>query len=87
MALGAGGSSGAARARGFWGVSALKKLPGEIAFCQMPQGVAPLAPLEALLASLSANNNYRLVRIVGAGHFFDDQLKELMQTITDFVTG
>lgn len=49
--------------------------------------IAPLAPLEEFLESLPANNNYRLVRIAGAGHFFDEQLKDLMQTITDFVTG
>jgi alpha/beta superfamily hydrolase len=47
--------------------------------------IAPLAPLEELLNSLPHENNYRLVRIPGAGHFFDDQLKDLMRAITDFV--
>jgi len=48
--------------------------------------VAPLAPLEEFLATLPADSNHRLVKIVSAGHFFDDQASELMQTIKDFVT-
>ena len=47
--------------------------------------IAPLIPLEELLSKLPANSNYRLMRINGAGHFFDDQAGELMQTIKDFV--
>jgi len=48
--------------------------------------IAPLAPLEELLAALPAGNDYRLARIAGAGHFFDDQLDELMQAIADYVS-
>lgn len=48
--------------------------------------IAPLAPLLELLDQLPADNNFRLVRIAGAGHFFDDQLTELMQVIADYVT-
>lgn len=47
--------------------------------------IAPLAPLEELLSKLPANGNHRLMRINGAGHFFDDQAGELIQTIQDFV--
>jgi alpha/beta superfamily hydrolase len=47
--------------------------------------VAPLAPLEELLAKLPANSNFQLERIAGAGHFFDDQASELMQAIKRFV--
>lgn len=46
--------------------------------------IAPLAPLEELLGQLPVSN-YRLVRIAGAGHFFDDHASELMQSIKDFV--
>jgi len=48
--------------------------------------LAPLAPLEELLATLPADNDYRLARIAGAGHFFDDHLNELMQAIADYVS-
>ncbi len=48
--------------------------------------IAPLAPLERLLEALAPDQDLRLVRIEGAGHFFDDQLDELMQAIADFVT-
>ncbi|HQR34703.1 MAG TPA: alpha/beta fold hydrolase [Blastocatellia bacterium] len=47
--------------------------------------IAPLAPLEEFLAKLPANSSHQLVSIAGAGHFFDDQANELMQTIKDFV--
>ena len=47
--------------------------------------IAPLAPLEEFLAKLPANSNHQLVSLAGAGHFFDDQANELMQTIKDFV--
>jgi alpha/beta superfamily hydrolase len=47
--------------------------------------IAPLAPLEEFLTSLPASSNHQLVRIPGAGHFFDDQAEELMQTIKNFV--
>lgn len=43
--------------------------------------IAPLAPLEARLARLPANVAWRLARIEGAGHFFDDHLDELMRVI------
>lgn len=45
--------------------------------------IAPLAPLEERLARLPANVSYRLVRIEGAGHFFDDRLDELMRVIEE----
>ncbi|HMV87394.1 MAG TPA: alpha/beta fold hydrolase [Blastocatellia bacterium] len=47
--------------------------------------IAPLAPLEAFLGELPASSNHRLVRIAGAGHFFDDQAEELMKAVKDFV--
>lgn len=47
--------------------------------------IAPLEPLEEFLAKLPANSNHRLVSIAGAGHFFDDQAAELMQTIKEFI--
>lgn len=46
--------------------------------------IAPLQPLELLLNKLPANCDYRLKVIEGAGHFFDDHARELMQTIRDF---
>ncbi|MGE0131064.1 MAG: alpha/beta hydrolase [Blastocatellales bacterium] len=46
--------------------------------------IAPLAPLEEFLATLPADSNFRIERITGAGHFFDDQAVELMQAIKDF---
>jgi alpha/beta superfamily hydrolase len=45
--------------------------------------IAPLGPLEARLEKLPATCPWRLVRIPGAGHFFDDRLNEL----TDAVRG
>ena len=47
--------------------------------------VAPLAPLRKLLAQLPSGSPHELVTIAGAGHFFDDQLPELMQVIKDYV--
>jgi len=47
--------------------------------------VAPLAPLEEFLATLPANSNFRIERIAGAGHFFDDRASELMQAVRNFV--
>ncbi|MGE0886965.1 MAG: alpha/beta hydrolase [Blastocatellales bacterium] len=47
--------------------------------------IAPFAPLKELLDELPANRDYRLKVIEGAGHFFDDQAQELMQTIRNFV--
>ena len=47
--------------------------------------IAPLEPLEAVLNSLPTETNYHLVRIAGAGHFFDEHLKDLMKAITDFI--
>jgi hypothetical protein len=49
--------------------------------------VAPLAPLEEFLAALPPDNNLRVERIAGAGHFFDDHAVELMQAVKDFVGG
>ena len=46
--------------------------------------IAPLAPIEALIESLPAENNSYLIKIEGAGHFFDDTLDALMEIITDF---
>jgi hypothetical protein len=48
--------------------------------------IAPLAPLEELLHSLPPENDCRLVTLAGAGHFFDDQLDELMVVVTEFAT-
>ncbi|MCI0387921.1 MAG: alpha/beta fold hydrolase [Acidobacteria bacterium] len=48
--------------------------------------LAPLDPLEEFLNKLPASSDHRLVRIAGAGHFFDDQADELMQAIKSFVT-
>lgn len=48
--------------------------------------IAPLPPLEEFLTKLPANSDHKLVRIAGAGHFFDDHANELMQTIKDFVS-
>ncbi|MFN0122859.1 MAG: alpha/beta hydrolase [Blastocatellia bacterium] len=47
--------------------------------------VATLPPLTELLDQLPPDHNHRLARIAGAGHFFDDQLPELMQVIADYV--
>jgi alpha/beta superfamily hydrolase len=47
--------------------------------------IAPLAPLEEFLATLPPDNNFRIERIAGAGHFFDDHAVELTQAIKDFV--
>lgn len=66
----------------------------ELAACHKPRlfihgaqdDVAPLAPLERLLHQLPSDNDFRLVRIAGAGHFFDHQLAELRQAIADYMT-
>jgi alpha/beta superfamily hydrolase len=47
--------------------------------------VAPLAPLEEFLSTLPAGSDFELVRIAGAGHFFDNHAVELMRAIKDFV--
>jgi alpha/beta superfamily hydrolase len=47
--------------------------------------VAPLAPLEEFLSTLPAGGDFELVRIAGAGHFFDNHAVELMRAIKDFV--
>lgn len=47
--------------------------------------LAPLAPLRELLAQLPANSPHKLVTIAGAGHFFDEQLPELMCVIKEYV--
>jgi alpha/beta superfamily hydrolase len=47
--------------------------------------IAPLAPLEEFLTTLSAGSDFKLERIAGAGHFFDNHAGELMKTIKDFV--
>ena len=46
--------------------------------------IAPLAPIEELILSLPPENNCHLIKIEGAGHFFEDKLDELMQVVTDF---
>jgi alpha/beta superfamily hydrolase len=48
--------------------------------------IAPLAPLLALLGEIPASSPHELVTIRGAGHFFDDQLPELMQVIKNHVS-
>ncbi|MBI1762501.1 MAG: alpha/beta fold hydrolase [Acidobacteria bacterium] len=48
--------------------------------------IAPLAPLVELLEQVPASSPQQLVTIAGAGHFFDEQLPQLMQVIKDFVT-
>jgi uncharacterized protein len=47
--------------------------------------IAPLAPLVELLERIPASSPHKLVTIAGAGHFFDDQLPELMQVIKTHV--
>jgi alpha/beta superfamily hydrolase len=47
--------------------------------------VAPIAPLEEFLASLPPGSDFQLMRIAGAGHFFDDQAGELTQAIKRFI--
>ncbi|MBO0859272.1 MAG: alpha/beta fold hydrolase [Chloracidobacterium sp.] len=49
--------------------------------------VAPLAPLEEFLARLPSESDFKLERIEGAGHFFDNHAAELMLTIKNFVGG
>jgi uncharacterized protein len=49
--------------------------------------IAPLAPLEEFLATLPADSDFKIERIAGAGHFFDNHAGELMQTIKSFVGG
>jgi hypothetical protein len=46
--------------------------------------IAPLASLEEFLSALPANSHYQLVRIPRAGHFFDEELDQLMQAVRDF---
>jgi len=46
--------------------------------------IAPLAPLETMLAGLPPGNPHHLVRIPGAGHFFDHQLDELLRVIEEW---
>lgn len=45
--------------------------------------IAPLGSLEDLLATLPADSNFRLIRIAGAGHFFDDHAAELMDAVKE----
>jgi alpha/beta superfamily hydrolase len=47
--------------------------------------VAPLAPLEEFLATLPAGSDFKLERITGAGHFFDNHAVELTHAIKNFV--
>jgi alpha/beta superfamily hydrolase len=49
--------------------------------------IAPLAPLEEFLTTLPAGSDFKLERIAGAGHFFDNHAGELMRTIKNFVDG
>ena len=46
---------------------------------------APLAPLEEFLSALPAGDDFELVQIDGAGHFFDNHAVELMRAIKNFV--
>jgi uncharacterized protein len=46
--------------------------------------IAPLAPIEALIESLPPENNSHLIKIEGAGHFFDESLDALMEIVTEF---
>lgn len=48
--------------------------------------IAPFEPIEALIKSLPPDNNCRLVPIEGAGHFFDNQLEEMMEAVGEFAT-
>ena len=48
--------------------------------------VAPLAPLEEFLATLPAESDFRIEKIAGAGHFFDNQAGELMQAIKGYLS-
>jgi uncharacterized protein len=48
--------------------------------------IAPLAPLVELLEQVPTNSPHQLVTITGAGHFFDDQLPQLMQAVKNFVS-
>ena len=43
--------------------------------------VAPLAPLEEILATCAEDDDLQIERIAGAGHFFDNKAGELMQAI------
>jgi alpha/beta superfamily hydrolase len=64
-----------------------------VANCQKPKlflhgaedDIAPLPPLEEMLHQLPPESNYQLVRVAGAGHFFDNQLPEMMQAVADYV--
>jgi len=47
--------------------------------------IAPLAPIEELIAQLPSHEHLQFARITGAGHFFDDQLPELMRVIQAYV--
>lgn len=47
--------------------------------------IAPPEPLLEFLTRLPAGNNYRYMRIEGAGHFFDDHADQLAQAIKSFV--
>jgi alpha/beta superfamily hydrolase len=49
--------------------------------------IAPLAPLETFLATLPSETNYQLIKIAGAGHFFDNHASELMQAVKTFAGG
>ncbi|HZF40391.1 MAG TPA: alpha/beta fold hydrolase [Blastocatellia bacterium] len=49
--------------------------------------LAPLAPLEEFLAMLPADSDFKIERIAGAGHFFDNHAGELMRAIKNFVDG
>ncbi len=48
--------------------------------------IAPLAPIEELIQSLPPEVNCRLVKIEGAGHFFDDHLEAMMDVVTAFAS-
>src|SRR5262249_32025227 len=49
--------------------------------------VAPLAPLEEVLATLPSLSDFKIERIAGAGHFFDNHAGELMRAVNNFDRG
>ena len=69
--------------------------PDFLASCAKPKlfihgvedDVAPLAPLEEFLATLPSLSDFKIERIAGAGHFFDNHAAELIQTIKNFIDG
>jgi alpha/beta superfamily hydrolase len=69
--------------------------PDFLASCAKPKlfihgvedDVAPLAPLEEFLATLPSLSDFKIERIAGAGHFFDNHAGELMRAVKNFAGG